>query len=597
MPALFVFLIKVNVALLLFCLGYYLVLRHLTFYTLNRVYLIVAILFSTFYSKIDLSDFFQRHQEIAQPVQVVVLNWQRPVEAAVKPINNWYWVEMAFWLGVVLLAARFAVQLYSLYRLHQRSTLIKLNQYTVRTIKGNVNPFSFWRSIYINPANHEHNDLEAILEHEQIHVNQWHTLDIILGELSTIFYWFNPGVWLMKKAIRENIEFITDRKILQNGVDSKSYQYSLLHVNFGSTSNAIVNHFNISTIKKRIIMMNTKASSKLNLTRYALLLPIVVVLLLVFTVSKAALTKDLAKNSDRVLKSIQKAVTKIGNTSTVKAIINQISIKPSEALSSGKKVAVTGHDTVIIKNIEINKSAIDTPKKVTFSKLTIIPTSPNPDSTIYVVDGKVMQSFKLNSISPDDIYSIDISKPTTSAFKGGAIIVITTKRNTHPAIRVIGKAYTLGVVQGVNNSYSLTTTDSIRKIKVNGTYLADSTIAKLSKKKGTAIYSANAVFVNGTGQAVYADSALREVLVTGRASKNTAVATAGSRNGNIYVDHISDKLIVIDGKVANEKALKKVSANDIESMSVISGKAATALYGDDAAKGVVVITTKKAKKE
>ena len=42
MPALILFLIKVNSALLLFCLGYFLVLRRLTFYTLNRVYLVAC---------------------------------------------------------------------------------------------------------------------------------------------------------------------------------------------------------------------------------------------------------------------------------------------------------------------------------------------------------------------------------------------------------------------------------------------------------------------------------------------------------------------------------------------------------------------------
>lgn len=49
MPALFVFLLKVNIALLLFCAGYYLVLRPLTFYTLNRIYLLAAIIFASIY--------------------------------------------------------------------------------------------------------------------------------------------------------------------------------------------------------------------------------------------------------------------------------------------------------------------------------------------------------------------------------------------------------------------------------------------------------------------------------------------------------------------------------------------------------------------
>jgi bla regulator protein BlaR1 len=72
--------------------------------------------------------------------------------------------------------------------------------------------------------------------HEQVHVNQWHTIDILLAELSSIFYWFNPGIWLMKKAVRENIEFITDRKILNKGIDSKTYQYSLVSVSFNNTT-------------------------------------------------------------------------------------------------------------------------------------------------------------------------------------------------------------------------------------------------------------------------------------------------------------------------------------------------------------------------
>ena len=255
MPALFVFLLKVNIALLLFCAGYYLVLRHLTFYTLNRIYLVTAILFASIYPKINLSDFAQRHQQIAKPVQAIVFNWQAPAKAFVKPFEKpdyWHWAEIVFWTGALVLAIRLLVQLYSLYSLYRNSTAARIFNYDVRVIKGNSGPFSFWKSIYVNPSRHQQADLKAILLHEQVHVNEWHTLDILLAELSTIFYWFNPGIWLMKKAIRENIEFITDQKILNNGADSKQYQYSLVSVSFASSSNTIVNHFNISTIKKRI---------------------------------------------------------------------------------------------------------------------------------------------------------------------------------------------------------------------------------------------------------------------------------------------------------------------------------------------------------
>src|SRR5476649_657001 len=105
MPALFVFLLKVNIALLLFCAGYYLVLRHLTFYTINRIYLVTAILFATFYPQINLSGFVQRHQQLTKPVRAVIFNWQTPAETLIKPLtqpNYWYWIEVIFWTGAAV---------------------------------------------------------------------------------------------------------------------------------------------------------------------------------------------------------------------------------------------------------------------------------------------------------------------------------------------------------------------------------------------------------------------------------------------------------------------------------------------------------------
>ena len=99
MPALFIFLLKINIALLLFCLGYYLVLRHLTFYTLNRVYLLVAILFSSIYPWINLDNFVQQHQALAAPVQQIIVSWKLPAANLVKPLDHhiyWIWAEIIF---------------------------------------------------------------------------------------------------------------------------------------------------------------------------------------------------------------------------------------------------------------------------------------------------------------------------------------------------------------------------------------------------------------------------------------------------------------------------------------------------------------------
>jgi len=276
MPALFIYLLKVNIALLVFYAGYFLALRQLTFYSLNRLYFFAAILLATIYPQIELSGFVKYYQAITK-LQVPAGNFFTSIAQA----GYWHWVEIAFWTGAVLLALRLFIRLYSLYTLYRNSIATEIYGHKIRVVQGEATPFSFWNNIYVNPANYNPAELRAILLHEQVHVNEWHTLDVLLVELSTVFYWFNPGVWLIRRAVRENIEFITDRKTLNRGVDSEEYQFSLINLSCSVPTNTIVNHFNLSTVKKRIAMMNTESSPKRKLIRYLLLVPVVIMLLFV----------------------------------------------------------------------------------------------------------------------------------------------------------------------------------------------------------------------------------------------------------------------------------------------------------------------------
>ncbi|MEJ7691842.1 M56 family metallopeptidase [Daejeonella sp.] len=285
MPTLFILLFKINLVLVVFAAAYYLVLRKLTFYGLNRVFLLFGILFSSAYPFINLSNLTGRYDKIASIVPQI----SQGISEYIKQDNfSTYWqtVNIIFWAGVLVMASRLAVQFFSLYRIHKNSKPGQSSDYKIRILADNLGPFSFWQTIYINPKLHNQNDLANILKHEKVHVEEWHTLDIILAELSLVFYWFNPGVWLMKRAVRENIEFITDAKILKKGIDKKTYQYSLLHAGNLVPAMAIVNNFSLSDLKKRIKMMNVRRSSPIALSRYLFLLPVLLLTTLAFTITK-----------------------------------------------------------------------------------------------------------------------------------------------------------------------------------------------------------------------------------------------------------------------------------------------------------------------
>ena len=638
MPALFVFLFKVNIALLLFCAGYYLVLRHLTFYTLNRIYLVVAIIFATLYPKIDLTDFALRHETIAKPVQTVVFNWQKPAQSLILPLtqpNYWQWATVIFWAGAVFLGFRLLMQLFSLFMLYRNSKPARIHDHDVRLIEGEAAPFSFWQSIYVNPANYTPADLQAILLHEQVHVNGWHTADILLAELSSVFYWFNPGIWLMKKAVRENIEFITDRKILNKGFDSKAYQYSLVNVSFNTATPGIVNHFNISTIKKRIIMMNAKRSSKLKLTRYAFVVPAVVALLLVFTLSKADVAKPVIRKIALTIKPFKiafkqatKTVLALNDTVPAKKVqtftikIDTVVKRPERTFSIMLKDDTGKKQKLLLRSA--NKPILDSLNIVLNGKKT-------NEADFSKVDPATMKSINIVrsgdlKVKPIDGYTFNNDKDvlfiaTKDSEEGKALAEKLGKQHQITNIRINGvnkdavslNSTNLAIVnaqpglQTDLNNVTIITRGKAATLPASDIkeIVLDSGIVRVKgvKKQGGSGIQYNVRSDAGSNKAVTFVSpgyvTATSTFIETEPGKDVVVK--GFRNNANYtfstnsVNRISDKLIVIDGKIASEKELKKLTAFDIDRMSTSNSADTVKKYGDKAKYGVVYIYTKKGK--
>ncbi|TSD67153.1 M56 family metallopeptidase [Inquilinus sp. KBS0705] len=633
MPALFVFLFKVNIALLLFCAGYYLVLRHLTFYTLNRVYLVTAIIFSTLYPNIDLTGFAQKHVAIAKPVQTVAIYWQAPAQTLIKPLahpNYWYWASVVFWAGAALLGIRLLVQLFSLYKLYRGSKPGTVNNHQVRLINGEAAPFSFWRSIYVNPANHTPTDLEAILQHEQVHVNGLHTVDILLAELSSIFYWFNPGIWLMKKAVRENIEFITDRKILNKGFDTKTYQYSLVNVSFNSNTPGIVNHFNISTIKKRIIMMNAKRSSRFTLTRYVFVVPAVVALLLVFTLTKASVTKPINVKLNSMVKPVSVQITRAMQpvTAAIKTAATSfktaITIQPDTVPDKPEKLKIVADMKVEIDSVRkanINK-ARGTVTITTNNNLNIN----SMDSANFVVNGVKTKPSDFKNVNPQNIEAINIVSADALdgilgpdrdlRFDNNNKVVFVTTKDSEAGKKLLKKLGTNrqltnlrvikdGVPQSINGTdiaiFGKGSGGSASSISGTGVARNNGTVTVTNYANPKLFRTDSGLrFKNGVGlqldKNITDNTGLAQVEVFERpATLNKLNNQVHFINSNGNVNRISDKLIIIDGKEATEKELKKISAFDIDRMDIQSNSDTIKKYGDKAKYGVVYIYTKKGK--
>lgn len=284
--ALLLILFKMNLCLLVFYLVYRLVLRQLTFFNFNRIYLLAAIALSAIIPFLEYSTVARsriQDMQAATGIQPSLLFIRDTPNTGLSIVD---WALSFYWAGVIVMAGFFLLQLISLIAFYSKTQKGEVAGQTIRTSKEPVSPFSFLGSIFVNPWDHSPEDLRHILDHESVHVKQWHSVDILAGELKRAFCWFNPAAWLMLRAIRENLEFIADRKVLQNGTDARKYQYALLATQQGR-SNPLSNNFNISHLKFRITMMNRSKSSDMQVLKYLLAVPAVTGLLLLTGLTQA----------------------------------------------------------------------------------------------------------------------------------------------------------------------------------------------------------------------------------------------------------------------------------------------------------------------
>lgn len=256
---------------------------------------------------------------------------------------NWETTAMVIYNMVVcLLLLRFLWQLASIVRLKAQCKKADINGTKVYLLESNEGSFSFFNWIFINPTKHSRQEIDEIMTHELAHCRQRHSVDILFAELFAIAFWVNPFVWLLKREVRLNLEYLADNNVLANGTDSKEYQYHLLGLAYRKNVATISNNFNVLPLKKRIKMMNKKRTKKIAKAKYALYIPLAAMLLVVSNIETVA--RDIANVTKAIpmVKASVKQEKMVDLSSGNKATTVQESpknVQPTEAIeSTGNKV-------------------------------------------------------------------------------------------------------------------------------------------------------------------------------------------------------------------------------------------------------------------
>lgn len=270
------YLLQVNVGLILFYALYKLVCTRDTFFRSRRFILIVSLVLPFILPFIDVREWLESrdrmimltHFDYSAVLPEIVVG-SEAAETGNRVFVLSEWIGYLYLAGVLVLLVRLAVQAFSLSRLILRMPEKEINGVRVKCLNDPSGPFSFFRWIFMNPAAVKEDEINEILTHEMAHVKQHHSVDVLLAEMVSICCWMNPFAWLLKREVRLNLEFLADRKVMEAGFATKSYQYHLLGLAYNHKY-GLSNNFNFSHLKQRIIMMNKKKSNAAGHIKYAL---------------------------------------------------------------------------------------------------------------------------------------------------------------------------------------------------------------------------------------------------------------------------------------------------------------------------------------
>lgn len=300
----FAYLLKVNVAFVLFYAFYRLFFYKDTFFKLRRAILLAFFGLALFYPLLNIQDWVRQQEPIADVIYMYsAMLPEATAKADAAASVDWYgWLlgslGFIYWGIVAFLCGRFLVQLSSILWLAHTSERVVIHETPVYALRKAAGPFSFFRMVFLHPESHSDKETDEILTHECTHVSQWHSIDVILSEMMCMACWFNPFVWLLKREVRHNLEYLADNTVIQSGYDSKSYQYHLLGLAHHQSLTTLYNSFNVLHLKNRIMMMNKKRSPGIVRTKYLIFIPLVGILMLLSNIEAVArLTVRLANEA------------------------------------------------------------------------------------------------------------------------------------------------------------------------------------------------------------------------------------------------------------------------------------------------------------
>lgn len=324
----------------------------------------------------------------ADTLSAATADVEMPVLAGVDLHGNtiataFLWIYLA---GIIAVALHTAVIWIRLASIVAHGRHMAAGRYTlVVTDRKEIAPFSWRKYIVMNEDDYAESG-NIILCHETRHLALRHPIDLLVAQIAVALGWWNPAAWLMREELKTVHEYQADSSVLAAGINARDYQMLLIKKAAGSRFPSLANSLNHSKLKKRITMMCTQKSSAKRRLRAIALLPA-----LGAAVSVADLPAVASVISEASCAELFSPAADMTAGTAKESTTTQPGIEPTVVKINGKSGAAGTTDL--------------------------------PANTIVKVNGEVIPTDQLNSISPSSIAVMAIDKSDADF----PIINITTK--------------------------------------------------------------------------------------------------------------------------------------------------------------------------
>ncbi len=287
------YLLKVSIGVTIVWLLWQAFMRRENNFALSRLFILLGVALSAILPAIAPEISLTSNSIISTQQEFYMVKLKEITVTAQNNGANIPWFLVGYGAISLFFAFRFNRRLASIVALYSKANKQRNGSWVIVNHQRDIPPFSFLNLCFINKKNIPNSSIQDVLDHEKAHFSKLHSLDIILFEILSVFQWFNPLFWQLKKRLIEVHEFQADEGVLRKRVDLYAYQESIVSLAFNGIALPIGNCFNKSLTLKRLAMMNLNEKRKGAVIRFSLSLMILGSLLFTIACEKAPETSEL----------------------------------------------------------------------------------------------------------------------------------------------------------------------------------------------------------------------------------------------------------------------------------------------------------------